>query len=147
MHLFFMVRGIISQVKLFEIFMQSQMFIWKRKNLKTGEDELCQVQGSLRVMPFGYEYVFPEESLDEVLTMLDVEAEAGSCYMPKFKKWIIRHALGDNGTGHKVMPIPKYKKVPTNRYIEKRGLAIYFIGIKKDHREKAKDWGYEQEML
>jgi hypothetical protein len=177
MHLYFMVRGIISQVKLFETFMQAQMFLWKRKNLKIKEDfekkteeelkeicfksnipftnkkeivdilstELCQVQGSLRVMPFGYEYVFPEECLDEVLTMLD--ADSGRYDLGGLKKWAIRYLIGRGDAGDRVKPIPKYKKVPTNRYIEKRGVALYFIGIKKDSRAKAEDWGYEQEML
>lgn len=139
MHLYFLVRGIKQQVELFNMFLQTQMFPWKRKNLKTGKEEVVQVQGALRVFPFGYEYVFPEESLAEVCTMLDIKNGWG---LGKLRGFIIRHALG-----HGIMKIPKYKDVPTNRYIERRGIAIYPIGIKKDDRRKWEAIGYEQEML
>ena len=139
MHLYFLIRGLKQQVDIFEMFMQTQMFKWKRKNLKTGKEEICQVQGALRIIPFGYEYIFPEECLDEVLTMLKVK---DAWKLGKTREWIIRMALG-NG----VQKIPEYKEVNANRYIEMRGIAIYPIGIKKDKREAVEAWGFEQELL
>ena len=56
------------------------------------------------------------------------------------KQAILRKAIGKG-----VKPIPDYKKVLTNRYIEKNGMAIYPIGIKKDPRGEL--LGYEQELL
>lgn len=147
MHLYFMVRGVIHQLNLFEMFMSTQMFPWKRKNLKTGKDEYIQVQGGLRRAPWGYEYVFPEECLAEVLTMLEIMPKDNRWDLGSVKSWVIRKALGKGDAGHKVLPIPKYKPVLTTRYIEKRGIAIYPIGIKKDARQKMEEWGYEQEML
>lgn len=175
-----MVRGIISQIDIFEIFLQSQMWIWRRTNLQVKREnkkltntqlrkkyskfitgateemiknfleqikegiEIIQIQGALRRMPFGYEYIFPEECLAEVLTSLEIEPENNKEYfgLSGLKKWIIRNIIG-NG----VKKIPKYTKIPTNRFIAKAGVVIYPIGIKKDMREERKDWGYEQEML
>lgn len=148
MHLIFMVRGLLQQVRLFEKFMETQMFPWKRINLKTGETEVVQVQGGLRTLPFGYEYIFPEECLDEVLTMLDAEALMRQWNIGKLKTSVLRMMIGSGRDGDKILPIPKdYVRVPTNRYIEKRGMAIYLIGIKKDRREAVEEWGYEQELL
>lgn len=140
-----MVRGVIQQLNLFEIFMQAQMFPWKRVNLKTGKEEISQVQGSLRKTPWGYEYVFPEECLNEVLTMLNISDERWK--IGSFKAAIIRKMLGKGSGGENVIPIPKYNPVNTNRYIEIRGIAIYPIGIKKDARMDYELWGYSQEML
>jgi hypothetical protein len=140
-----MIRGIKQQVALFEMFMQTQMFPWKRKNLKTGKDEIILVQGALRVMPFGYEYVFPEECLDEVLTMLQAKSTDGRYNLGKFRNMILRVCMGKGDAGDRVKPIPEYTPVPTNRYIEMNGVALYFIGIKKDSRNILRD--YEQEML
>ena len=142
-----MARGIMQQLRLFEMFMETQMFKWGRTNLKTGKIEYVQVQGSLRKLPFGYEYVFPEECLDEVLTMLDAKENLKRWNLGKLRNLIIRIACGKGDNGDRVKPIPDYKVVNTNRYIEKRGIALYLIGIKKDAVTKCPQWGYEQEML
>lgn len=148
MHLYFMVRGIIQQVELFKMFMQTQMFKWVRKNLKTKKEDVVQVQGALRECGFVYEYVFPEECLTEVLTMLEIEESGANRWdLGGLRNFVIRKMLGKGTEGNKVLPIPKYKKVLTNKYIEKRGVAIYPIGIKKDAREEIEEWGYGQEML
>jgi hypothetical protein len=168
MHLFFMVRGVIHQLDLFEMFMQTQMFTFPRYNLTICEcgqqkaehdEEKCKfkgfqrkkevilVQGGLRRTPFGYEYIFPEEHLAEVLTMLDIQAKDNRWKIGNLKSWLLRKALGKGDNGDKVTPIPNYTPVITNRYIEKRGIAIYPIGIKKDARSEVKEWGYEQEMI
>ena len=140
MHLYFMLRGILSQTRLFKMFMQTQMWLWKRKDLKTGKEILTQVQGSLRECGMFYEYIFPEECLDEVLTLLDIQDKDEG--LGGTKRFVLRRMIG-NG----VRKIPKYKKVVTNRYIEMRGCTIYPIGIKKDKRREVEEWGVEQEML
>lgn len=122
----------------FVLFMQAQMWLWKRKNLKTKKEEICQVQGALRPIEL-WEYVFPEECFDEVCTMLNIK---GADSIGKTKEAVIRKALG-----HGVKPVPEYKEVPTNKYVEKRGVGIVPIGIKKDPRAEKEIWGYEQEML
>lgn len=147
MHLIFLARGIISQLNVFEMFMQTQMFKWERKNLKTGEIEVVQVQGALRRLPFGYEYIFPEECLDEVLTMLDARNCLVRWNLGKLRTTILRLIFGKSEDGDRVKPIPEYKDVLTNRFIETRGVAIYLIGIKKDKRMAWETAGYEQEML
>lgn len=144
MHLFFGMRGILHQTEIFKIFMQAQMFPWRRRRLSTNVIETVQVQGSLRECMGGiYEYVFPEECLEEVLTMLGITNNlTGSGEMGRFKKFIIRNILG-NG----IEPIPTIKPVNTLRYIDMKGIILYPIGIKKDLRVAVKEWDFEQEML
>ena len=57
----------------------------------------------------------------------------------------LRKALSNKGKP--VLKVPKYKEVPTNKYVETNGISIYPIGIKKDKRQEWKEQGYEQEML
>ena len=146
-----MIRGPKNQCDLFRMYMQTQMFCWKRKNLKTKKDEVTLVQGALRECGFIYEYVFPEECLDEVLTMLDTKNTDDST-MLGVRAWVLRKALGKGA--HKVEPVPDYKEIPrqwvkigkqyltTQRYIEKRSVAIYLIGIRRDPR---KDYDFKEE--
>lgn len=142
MHLYFLTRGIKQQRDIFVKFMETQMFVWKRKNLQTGQEEICQVQGALRPVEL-WEYVFPEEVLPEVLTMLDLTGnnDYNDGFKRKFNRTklaILRKMLGAS-------KIPKCEPVITNRYIEKHAVAIHPIGIKKD---KNNDFlGYNQEML
>jgi hypothetical protein len=163
-----MIRGVVHHVKLFEMFLQTQMFPFSRynlticecgQNIKVHDDAMCKlgkftrrketmlVQGGLRYTPFGYEYVFPEEHLAEVLTMLEITPKNNRWKLGAWKSWILRKALGKGDAGHKVEPIPEFTPALTTRYVEKRGIAIYPIGIKKDSRAEMKDWGYEQEMI
>ena len=155
MHFYFGVRGVRHQVEKFEMFMQSQMFVWKRRNLKTNKIEYCNVQGALRHC-FGicYEYIFPEESLREVLTMLHIRERHK---LSKTQTWLMRKVLGPS-----IKKVPKYEDIPniiypvdkdgivllsSKRYIEMNGVAVYPIGIKKDNRNVWEEQGYEQEML
>jgi len=143
MHLYFIARGILQQVKLFEMFMQTQMYIWKRKNLKTKKIEVIQVQGALRQCAFGiYEYVFPKENLDEILTVLEPATTHSQADLGKLRPFILRRMIG-----HKIKKVPEFKKVLTNRYIESRGVLVYLIGIKEDEVAEQKGFGYEQELL
>jgi hypothetical protein len=147
MHLIFGIRGIMHQTEMFKMFLQTQMWKWKRLNVATGKEEVIQVQGALREVMFGfYEYIFPEECVDEVLTCLEIDDKARAPWwfgVGNMKMFMLRRMIG-NG----IYKIPKYKRVTTNRYIEKRGIAIYPIGLKKDKRGMCPDGSpYFQEML
>lgn len=143
-----MLRGSITQVQLFEMFLHTQMWRWDREILnkdgtrsKKPKYHKGNLQGVLRKIPFGYEYIFPKEHLAEVLTMLDAKNN-GTPWSLGLKMPIIRKIMG-----HGIKKIPKYKEVPTNRYVEKRGVALYFIGIKHDIVKNVPEWGFRQEML
>ena len=153
-----MIRGIKNQCDLFKMFLQTQMFPWKRTNLKTKKEEITLVAGALRECPLGiYEYVFPKECLNEVMTMLDLK-HCDILNLGKLRGWTLRMALGKG-----VKPIPDYEEVPNNwikvgevilhtrRYVEKKCVAIYPIGYKADLEGKMKDnlngMDYIQEML
>ncbi len=127
MHLYFITRGVKHFRDLFVNMMQSQMWRWKRTNLETNKKEVTGVQGALRPIEL-WEYIFPEECLDEVLTMLNIR-NGDIINMSKTKSAMLRKALGKD-----VKPIPKYKDNPTH-FVEKTGIAIYPIGIKKDPRK------------
>jgi len=111
--------------------------------------EHMQVQGSLRPVEL-WEYVFPEECLPEVLTALEIKPEDRAYnndlgIKGKIKKLgnktklaMLRKTLGAE-------EIPEYTPVQTNRYIEKRSVAIHPIGIKKDRQIII--GGYEHEAL
>jgi len=135
-----MTRAIKQQRDLFVMMMQSQFWKWTRTNLKTKKEEITQVQGALRPVEL-WEYVFPEECMDEVFTMMNVQ-------IPKGNYWglsALNRELLRKGIGKDVQKIPKYNIVPTNKYVELRGVAIYPIGIKKDPVGELYD--YKQELL
>lgn len=142
MHLFLVTRGINANVEMWKIFMQAQMYPWKRTNLKTGKEETIQVQGALRPIQL-WEYIIPEESLPEVLTCLNkTKGYTGHWGDGKAKMMLplFRKALG-------AKPIPKVDPVQTNRFIFQDGVGVEAVGIKEDKRFKWEDVGYEQEML
>ena len=142
MHLYFLTRGIKQQRDIFVNFLQTQMWKWKRKNLKTKKEEISRVQGALRPVEL-WEYVFPEECLDEVLTCLNITKDnlgTPKTFATKTKLSALRKMCG-------AKKIKSYKKVPTSNFISTAGVSIHPIGIKKDRREKNKKIGYEQEML
>lgn len=62
--------------------------------------------------------------------------------MNKLRYKILRKAIGKG-----IKPVPKYKKVLSNKFIDMQNVSIYPIGIKKDKRKKMPHWGYEQELL
>lgn len=179
MHLYFFLRGIKQEADLTIKFLETQFFFWRRKNLnkcvcgqaKKGhkktkkcdrfraKEEVCRAQGALRPIQL-FEYVFPEEAKDEVLTMLEISQpkkdkkgnpikkdgfvvmeapkinEKSVSFLSKF----LRKALG-------AKPIGEYKGVPTLKFIPRRGVALTPIGIKPDRKEKWEQVGFEQEML
>lgn len=152
MHLYFMTRGVKHVRDMFVTQMQSQFFKWKRKDLKTGKEVAHMVQGALRPIEL-WEYVFPEEHLDEVCSMLNLSKEG---YWGKGKASyalpFVRSALG-------AKKLKSYKKVPTGRIIPREHLGVECIGIKKDKvaklvlgksKNKKGKWeeeGFMQEML
>lgn len=147
MHVYFFLRGIKHEMELTEKFLQTQMFPFKRKRLSTGKHEVAMAQGALREIKL-YEYVFPEESLDEVCTMLKLGSpdEKGEVKVGKPEASLrpmiygIRKMLGAKA-------LKKHKSVPTTKYIHRNGVALTMIGVKKDKRAEVKDWDYEQELL
>lgn len=144
MHLLFMTRGVKQQRDIFVKFMETQMFPWERTNLTTGKKETVLVQGALRPVEL-WEYVFPEEHLNEVLTMLSINPDGSG-----FSNWqmdAIKRKMFSKLSGQKIDPIPKFTPVPTPRFIETRGVAIYPLGIKRDVKRDYPEWGYNQEML
>ena len=142
MHLYFYLRGIIQATDVFKMFMQTQMWKWEYTDLKDKKKKLSLVQGSLRECGFLYEYVFPEECFDEVCTMLN----RGETFVNNRLGWLRECAIRKM-LGHGVKPIPKWTEVPTNKYIEMRGIAIYPIGVKYDKVREVEEWGRKQEML
>jgi len=138
MHLYFISRGVKHARDIFVTTMQSQFFPWKRKNLKTGKEEITSVQGALRPVEL-WEYVFPEESLPEVLAMLDIQnLEEGKYGLSKSKMALLRKSLG-------CTKIPKIPDAEKQHIISKIGVGIHPIGIRKD--KKGEMMGYEQEYL
>lgn len=146
MHLYFGLRGIKHMRDMTITHLQTQWFPWKRKNLKTGEEETTFLQGSLRPVEL-YEYVFPEECLEEVLTMLKMTDEnidyhenslgkIGKFFLNKF-----RSILG-------LEPIPRgIKREPPKHIIPLEGVTLHPIGIKKDIKKDMPEFGYYQEMI
>ncbi len=75
MHAVFSLYGIKTAVDHLIMDMQSQKFQLPLK--KEGEeDKFIWMQGHLRILPFGiYEYIFPRESMDLVLTTMNFNSE------------------------------------------------------------------------
>jgi len=157
MHLLFGLRGIKHERDLFVSMIQGQMCQWKRKNLKTNEEEITGVQLSLRPLEL-FEVVFPEECLPDVLKTLGLNksnkfdgANAGKKKTEKFlqnKSRFLRKIMG-------LKEIPQVESDPKNPkifpgFVNLRGISIHPIGLKHDERREI-DWGelgkYEQEML
>ena len=126
--------------------LQGQAFMFPRKNLKTGKTEQFIVQGNLRPIEL-WEYVFPEEHLNEVLYNLNIKGDGkqvhGKQLEPLAKTF--RMMMG-------LKKIPKYDetKLQLSPRILKgamEGVSLYGLGIKKDGKKDFKQWGYNQEAL
>ena len=129
MHLFFVTRGVQHQVDQWHTWMQSQMFPWRVKDPKTGNEEVFGAQGALRPIQL-WEYVFPEEHLQEVLTMLNLQngnkGHWGNGWAKnKLAQAALRKVLGAE-------PVPNMPASPKFRFIYREGVGIEPIGIKKD---------------
>lgn len=175
MHAILLTRGINQSMEIWKTFMQAQMFDWKRRPLikdkdgkfiqegvdseghpiyQKGPEEYTIVQGALRPMQL-WEYVFPKESLQEVIAMQD-QIKSYDKLRPEVAKiaWLARKAMG----AKKMPDMPDLKaKEPwqiTKKYVPMHGIGCYFLGIREDkeHDFIFKDpngfeVGYNQEGL
>lgn len=168
MHLLLVTRGINQSFEVWKKFMETQMFNWKRENLNFCEcgqplvghdDNVCKfkkftprveytkVQGALRPIQL-FEYVFPKESLQEVLAMMNCHKNYNKL-RPEMAKvaWILR-----KGTGAEVIPdMPELENKEsyeiTQKYVPMQGMAVYPVGIRKDAEQEYPQYGYRQEGL
>ena len=147
MHLVLMTRGVVGQVEEWISILRAQRFPWKRKNLKNNKEEMMLVQGALRPIQF-WEYVFPEESLNDVMGGMLIKGPIERAEI-KNVSWWIRKML-------KLEPIPVKKEIPVTGYspqvkldgkqvpaqmvhdLRVDGVAVYPLGIKKDFKKDHK---------
>ena len=142
MHLVLMTRGILRQVEEFKSLLQAQRFPWKRTNLKTGKEEMMIVQGALRPIQL-WEYVFPEESLPNVLGALGIK-EGTQRKEIKSAAWMLRKMLkldpipvanpNDTVTGYRPPGTLNGKPmdiIPVHNMMTE-AVAVYPIGVKSD---------------
>ena len=139
--------------------MQSQFFKWVRFDLEKKEKSEFMVQGALRRSVLGaYEYVFPEEALPEVLSMLGLTEDSHGVKKSFFSS--SRLAVLRKIFGAKKIPQSAHeaaKKLAPSILLNNRyralgdcmigGVSIHPIGIKEDERKGVKEWGFHQEML
>lgn len=140
-HIFFATRGVQHQRDIWKTHMQAQKFAWKRLNLKTKKEETHFVFGALRPIEL-WEYVLPEECIDEALTMI----QAGKPHLPGLSN--IAFSVLRKGLGAK--KLKSYKQVKTDKFVPREGLGIEIIGVKKDKMsDKAYEdrFGYRNELL
>lgn len=134
MHLFFVTRGINQQREIWKSFLQSQFFPWERTNLDTNEKQQALVQGALRPIEL-WEYVFPEEHLNEVCSAMGIVNPDNSINYGDFAGYkkamlpFLRKALGAD-------KLPKELQFkPTNRVMRVEGFGPNIIGYKKDNKK------------
>lgn len=139
MHLFLATQGINHQTELWKKFMETQMFEWKRKNLKTGEIETSLVQGALRPIQL-WTYVFPKESLGDVLGALHLTDEHLKIGSEGIGMSLLRKALG-------IKKCPLCVNREYKRYIMDTGMDVRVVGIKEDEVKDFPQFGYNQEAL
>ena len=124
MHVIFMLYGIKSAVEHLMMDMQAQKFQFKFYKGKKVMKEIT-IQGSLRLLPFGiYEYVFPKEYLNLVMTTLDFHIEDQRYKIPKAALAILRKML-------RAKKIPDFKPEAKLPFIREH-VAIIPIGIRED---------------
>ena len=147
-----MTRGIQSAIDQWKTFMQSQMFDFRQRPLlkdekgnfiqnedgtyKRGDEVITRVQGALRPIQL-WEYVFPEESLQEVIAMQQ-QIKSYNQLRPEVAKvaWLLRKGMG----ARKVPDMgPEFqKKSPwevTQKFIPMTGVGIYFLGVRDDKKQ------------
>lgn len=160
MHLYFFLRGKFEQIELWKCHAQAAYWKWRRINLKTGKEETTLVQGALRPTIFGaYEYIFPKESLAEVLSFFGIGEEQSDV---KFQfTWLgakARYAVLRKMFNCKKIQksiLKKAKKIPNSFTTEEfergvsncivGGAGPHIIGIKEDTMIDL--YGYHQEGL
>ena len=148
MHLIFLTRGINNSFKQWKSFMECQWFDFRQKPIlkddkgnflknpdgtyQYGPETIVKVQGSLRPIQL-FEYVFPEESLQEVLAMNECHKDYNEL-RPEINliAWSLRKMMG----AKKIPDMPDLKKKErweiTQKYTPHQGVAIYPIGMRTD---------------
>lgn len=91
-HIYFITRGVKHSRDLFVKHMETQYFPWKRKD-KDGNEILNRVQGQLRPIEL-WEYVVPEENINEALTMMNIDQNYWGNKKIKALVPILRKLLG-----------------------------------------------------
>lgn len=149
MHLVLMTRGIQQQVDLWKTFMQTQMWNFEQTPLLKdkegnflkddkgdyirGEKRVTRVQGALRPIQL-WEYIVPEQSMPEVLAMLNQHKYADLRPGVSHSAWMLRKMMG-------LKPVNQYRVKEhqtksyhelTQKYIPHEAVATYLIGIKED---------------
>ena len=162
MHLIFLPYGINNKVDFFLGCLQYQFFPWRRLNVATGVWEIVAVQGSLRPTMFGaYEYIFPKESLGELLASLGVNKDINKSIKIKhldFQKLALRKILKCKNIPKTFININdkeiKIEDAMAQRIITSEGVSLYIIGIREDEVRDNPHFatptapkGYRQEML
>ncbi len=167
MHLFLMARGINQSFEIWKMFMQTQWFDWRQRPIlkdekgnfikdengkyKYGAEKIVKVQGALRPIQL-FEYVFPQESLQEVLAMMD--EHKSYCNMRpdiNVQMWALRKMLNAKKIPEMPDLIKKEREQVTQKSVPHTGVAIYPIGIKEDPiidlTAADNSWGFNQEGL
>lgn len=144
MHVIFIPYGIKDLVEVLFRDMQAQKFTLKLYSPDGKTTKEHMIQGSLRMLPFGFwEYVFPKEHLDCVMTTLNFN-EPLRYPIPDWAMKLIKKTL-------KVEDIPK--KFDTSKKFPwiKEHVNIIPIGIRKDAegiKEPVGEWeGWTHEAI
>ena len=105
--------------------LQAQFFEWAMKDKKGKSLKSEVVQGALRPVQL-WMYVFPEESLDEVLNTMGIKGQGKNGYKEfNAKATMLRKLM-------KAEKVPEPNKNVPGRIIRKAGVGIVPIGIRKD---------------
>lgn len=140
MHAIFMPYGKRSEVELMLRDMEAQKH--KLNLYKDGEKKFTYIQGQVRFLPFGiYEYVFPKEDMDIVLTSLKFNRKA-PYNLGTTKLALIRKML-------KCEEIPVFQDNKKYLWINEN-VAIIPIGIRRDEDiidDKEEVKGYKHEAI
>lgn len=149
MHLFIFVRGVKHQVDQWMTQAQSQFFVFNRKKWneenKSWDHNSILMAGGLRPSYMGmYEYVFPKESLCEVLSIFGLSE--GNMADKKLAFWAMRLGMGLRAPTKEEFALAK--KIPNAIAISQYepglactravgscifpGVGVRLIGIKED---------------
>jgi hypothetical protein len=130
MHAVFIPFGIKSAVDLLTMDLQCQSYQLPVKSPDGKKDSFIWVKGHLRLAPFGiYEYVFPRQYKDMVLTTLNFHEPSYKIYYNQLKMKVILKVL------RKILraePIPE--EIDTSKAFVwmKNDVAFIPIGIRED---------------
>lgn len=131
MHLIFIPYGIKDAVARLEGELFNQKF--QLPVYKGDKKELIWMNGNLRLLPFGvWDYVFPKEYLDMVMTSLAINHEGDRYNLGKIRFAMLRNFC-------KAKPIPKdYDKSKAFIWV-KNNVEILPIGIREDVEVEEKE--------